>query len=408
MPLRVPFSPPRIDEESIAAVSAVLRSGWITTGPQTRAFEQALTAYTKVQETVCVNSASAGLELALRWYGVGPGDEVIVPAYTYAASANVVLHCGAKVVFVDSREDFNLDPEKVRQAITPATKVIMSVDIGGWPCDYDALYAVVEDSEIRRLFQPKTEAQEKLGRILLLADAAHSLGASYKGKITGSLADITIFSFHAVKNLTTAEGGAICLQLPPAFDANEIARTLRIKSLHGQSRDALSKMNSPQWRYDIIEPGYKCNMTDIQAALGLVELARYEDSHLPHRKKIMEKYDAAFGQDARFELPLWQNNESHSSYHLYMLRLNKATEAQRDTIIQSIFEEEVAVNVHFVPLPLMSLYQKMDYKIEDYPLAWCNFRREISLPVYFDLTEEMQGLVIESVRKAVDKHLPAE
>lgn len=407
MALKVPFSPPRIDEHSIEAVAEVLRSGWITTGPKTKLFEEKLTAYAGCRDTVCLNSGSAGLELALRWFGVGEGDEVILPAYTYSATANVVIHCGATPVFVDSKEDFNIDPEKVRKAITPRTKVIMPVDIGGWPCDYDALWKVILDEDVRAMFQAENEEQQKLGRIMMLADAAHSLGAVYDGKRVGQLADITVFSFHAVKNLTTAEGGAMCLQLQEGFDNNKEAAGLRTKALHGQSKDALSKMNSPQWRYDIVEAGYKCNMTDIQAALGLVELERYEESQLPRRKEIIERYDAAFGDDPRFECPLWKTEAHHSSYHLYMLRLNKATEEQRNEVIAEIFAQGVAVNVHFVPLPMMSYYKDLGYTMENAPNALCNYRREISLPVYFNLTEQMQDMVIAAVKTAVKKVMPA-
>lgn len=407
MAFKVPFAPPRIDERSIEAVAEVLRSGWITTGPKTRLFEEKLTEYTGSKDTVCLNSGSAGLELALRWFGVGEGDEVILPAYTYSATANVIMHCGARPVFVDSGEDFNIDPQKVRDAITPRTKVIMPVDIGGWPCDYDALWEVLRDKEVNRLFNPRNEKQERLGRILLLADAAHSLGAVYNGTRTGTLADITVFSFHAVKNLTTAEGGAMCLQLPEGFDNSREAAGLRVKALHGQSKDAMAKMNSPKWRYDIVEAGYKCNMTDIQAALGLVELERYEASHLPKRKAIMERYENAFTGDVRFECPHWRDDGTRSSFHLFMLRLNNATEDQRDRVMDAIFEQGVAVNVHFVPLPLMSFYKELGYSMDDAPQALCNYRREISLPVYFNLTEEMQDLVVQAVKHAVDKVMPA-
>ena len=398
--MKIPFSPPRIDERTIEAVAEVLRSGWITTGPRVRQFEEMLTDYTGCAETVCLNSASAGLELALRWFGIGPGDEVIVPAYTYAASANVVLHCGATPVFVDSRPDFNLDPEAVRRAITPNTKAVMPVDIGGWPCDYDALWEVMLSEDILRSFRPANDLQHKLGRILMLADAAHSFGALYKGQRTGLLADITVFSFHAVKNLTTAEGGAVCLNLPPQFSNSIEAAKLRTTSLHGQSKDAMSKFNSPKWRYDILEPGYKCNMMDIQAAIGIVELERYAEN-LARRKVILERYDAAFSHDVRLELPQWQEGQSSSSYHLYMLRIRGALESQRDAVIDAIFERGVAVNVHFVPLPMMTHYKEAGYRIDDYPQAYENYSTEISLPVYFDLSDEMQDMVIDSFKEAL-------
>lgn len=401
--MKIPFSPPRIDERTIEAVAGVLRSGWITTGPRVKRFEEMITEYTGCGATVCLNSASAGLELVLRWFGVGPGDEVIVPAYTYSASANVVVHCGATPVFVDSGPDFNLDPAAVGRAITPRTKVVMPVDIGGWPCDYAALWEAILSPAALEAFVPATEAQHKLGRILMLADAAHSFGAVYQGRRIGTAADISVFSFHAVKNLTTAEGGAVCLNLPDVFKPGDEAAGLRTKSLHGQSKDAFSKMNNPGWRYDILEPGYKCNMTDIQAAMGIVELERYEEQ-LDRRRKIMERYDAAFSGDPRFTTPRWKDGDSRSSFHLYMLRLNNISEALRDAVIASVFAREVAVNVHFVPLPMMTYYRNAGYDIKDYPGAYQCYACEISLPVYYDLSPEMQELVIASLFEALNEH----
>ncbi len=273
----IPFSPPRIDQKIIDEVVDTLKSGWITTGPKTKKFEKQLAAYCKAPAVVCLNSATAGLELMLRWFGVGEGDEVILPAYTYSATANVVMHCGAKPVLVDAGDDFNINVALLRKAITQKTKVIMPVDIGGWPCDYEAIMLLVNQPEVISLFNPANDTQQKLGRIMVLSDAAHSLGATYKGRKTGTLADATVFSFHAVKNLTTAEGGGIALYFPAPFNNEELYSFLCIYSLHGQNKDALAKMQKGNWKYDIITAGYKCNMTDMQAALGLVELQRYDD-----------------------------------------------------------------------------------------------------------------------------------
>lgn len=397
----IPFSPPRIDEKIIAEVTAALKSGWITTGPRVKKFEEMLSATYGVDNVLCVNSNSAGMELMLHWFGIGPGDEVIVPAYTYCATANVVVHCGATPVMVDVNDDFDINVENVRRAITPRTKVIMPVDIAGFPCDYDELNALVRDPEIVKMFTPATDEQRKLGRILLLEDAAHSLGASYRGKKLGSVADLTVFSFHAVKNLTTAEGGAICINLPEPFDNEQIYKYLRIKSLHGQSKDALAKTQIGNWRYDVSEAGYKCNMTDVLAAIGLVELERYEDDTLVRRKQIFDAYSRAFSKYPQFQVPVYETADKISSYHVYPLRVNGITEAQRDEIMQRIFAQEVSVNVHFIPLPMLSFYKNSGYDIKNYPTTYDNFSREISLPVYFDLTDEQVQTVIQAVVQAV-------
>ena len=398
--MKVPFSPPRIDEKNIEAVVDVLRSGWITTGPKTKEFERRIADFCNVPDVLCVNSASAGLELVLHWFGVGAGDEVILPAYTYTATANVVLHCGATPVMVDVKDDFDIDVSKIAAAVTPRTKVIMPVDIAGWPCDYNEINALVKDERIRKMFTPTTEEQKMLGRILVLADAAHSLGARYGNKPSGTLTDITVFSFHAVKNLTTAEGGAICLNLPTPFDTKEIYRQLCIKSLHGQTKDAFSKMKVGNWRYDVVEPGYKCNMTDVLAAIGLVEIDRYADDMLKKRKYIFDKYSEAFSKYDFFKVPEYESSQKTTSYHAYLLRVNGTGEAQRDEIMKNIFEQEVAVNVHFIPLPMLTCYKERGYKIEDYPMAYKNYSCEISLPVFYDLTDEQINFVIDSVVNA--------
>ena len=399
----IPFSPPRIDQKIIDEVTAALKSGWITTGPRTKQFEKMITAYSGHRSTLCVSSGSAGLELMLRWFGVGEGDEVIVPAYTYSATANVVVHCGAKPIFVDIGDDFNIDPTKVKEAITPATKVIMPVDLAGFPCDYDILNELVEKGEVKSLFTAKTPEQNKLGRILILSDAAHSIGAEYHGQKTGSLTDISVFSFHAVKNLTTAEGGAVCLNLPKPFDNNEIYKYLCIKSLHGQTKDALAKSKIDSWQYDVIEAGYKYNMTDIQAAMGMVELERYDNDMLVRRKEIFDRYTKAFSQRDWAMVPMYETQEKTSSYHVYLLRINDIEENTRNNIIQKIFDREVSVNVHFIPLPLLSFYRESGYKIEDYPRSYDNYSRVVSLPVYYDLSDEQVDAVITAVVDSVEE-----
>lgn len=401
----IPFSPPRIDEKIIDAVNSVLRSGWITTGPKTKEFEKKIAEYCGISTVVCLNSATAGLELILRWFGVSEGDEVIIPAYTYCATANVVIHCKAKPVMVDIGDDFTVNVENIRKAVTSRTKVIMPVDIAGYPCDYDAINALVESPEIKLLFNAATPEQESLGRILVMADAAHSFGATYKGKKSGALTDISVFSFHAVKNLTTAEGGAICLNLPSQFDQEKIYRDFCRISLHGQSKDALSKLQVGNWKYDVLEAGYKCNMTDIQAAIGLVELARYNSEMIPRRKTIFDRYSDVFSCDPRFQLPEYNSADRTSSFHLYPLRIRNISEEQRDRIIERIFEREVAVNVHFIPLPLLTYYRECGYNIQDYPVTYDNYSREISLPVYYTLTDEQVSRVIEAVIKSVKEIL---
>lgn len=401
--MKIPFSPPHIDDAIIEEVVAALRSGWITTGPRTKLFEQKLAEYCGIQQVVCVNSASAGLELVLRWFGVESGDEVIVPAYTYTATAEVVLHCGAKPIMVDVNDDLLMDSEQLRNAITAHTKAIIPVDIVGLPCDYAKFFDIIKHPDIQKKFQPNNPVQKKLGRVLVLADAAHSLGAFYQGKKTGAVADITVFSFHAVKNLTTAEGGAICLNLPPSFNPEELYHDFCVSSLHGQSKDAFTKTQAGNWHYDVYSIGYKCNMTDIAAAMGLVELARYDQLILPRRKKIFDTYYQAFKDDCRFRVPVYETTDKKSSYHVFTLFLNGATEQQRDDIIMKIAAQGVATNVHFIPLPLLTAYKTLGYRIEDYPNTYKNYACEISLPVYFDLTDEQVKEVIRVVKETVPK-----
>lgn len=400
----IPFSPPRIDDETINEVVDTLKSGWITTGPKTMKFEDEITEYCGNKATVCLNSATAGLQMMLYWLGITRGDEVIVPAYTYCATGNVVNHCRAKLVLVDiNPDDFNASIENIKQAITPNTKVIMPVDIAGFPCDYNSLNELVRSEQVKKHYTPKNKVQEQLGRIMILSDAAHSFGATYNGKTSGSLSDVSVFSFHAVKNLSTAEGGAVALNLPAPFDNEAIRKQIKTSSLHGQSKDALSKMKIGAWRYDVVESGFKCNMTDIQSAMGLVELRRYK-SNLDRRKAIFDIYDKAFeGKDWAIK-PVYKNEEKETSYHLYMLRIKNATEALRDKIIADISEKQVAVNVHFQPLPLLTAF-KSDFNMDDYPIAFDQYQKEISLPVYYNLTDENATIVANTVIEAVENNI---
>lgn len=398
----IPFSPPYIDERVIKEVTEALTSGWITTGPKTKALEKKVGEYVGITNVLCLNSATAGLELMLRWLDVGPEDEVIVPCYTYSATANVVMHCNAKLVLVDVNEsDFNINIDNIRAAITSKTKVIMPVDFAGYPCDYDALNDLVRMPDVLQLYTPHNEQQRKLGRILILSDAAHSLGAKYKGKRTGGLCDATVFSFHAVKNLTTAEGGALCLNLPAPFKNEDIYRQLYIKSLHGQTKDALAKTQKGAWEYDIVEPGYKCNMPDIAAAIGLAQFEVYESTMLPERLRVFTAYDKAFSNNPRIIAPKFVDGETQSSLHLYPLRIKNASLEERNAIIQRIFDKDVSVNVHFKPVPLLSYYAGLGYNLNDYPVAKKLWESEISLPVYASLSEAQVSLVINAVLESI-------
>jgi dTDP-4-amino-4,6-dideoxygalactose transaminase len=402
----IPFSPPHIDQRIIDEVADTLRSGWITTGPKTKKFEQRLTAYCGNKATLAVNSNTIGLEIVLRWFGIKEGDEVIVPAYTYCATANVIVHCGASPVMVDiDSDDLNISAENIKKALTTRTKAIIPVDLGGMPCDYDALFSLIKSEEVQSSFFPATEEQSMLGRPLILSDAAHSIGAEYKGRKTGSLADISVFSFHAVKNLTTAEGGAIALNLPEPFDNEKIYEYLCMFTLHGQNKDALAKTQKGAWRYDVITSGYKGNMTDIMASLGLIELERYETETLKARKEIFDEYSKKFAKYAWAELPVYETADRKSSYHLYCLRIKNISEQQRDDIIQRIFDKEVSVNVHYQPLPMLTAFKNRGYRMEDYPLAHDAYSREITLPVWYGLKGRMLEQVINAVIQSVEEVL---
>jgi len=401
----IPFSPPRIDQKVIDEVTAALKSGWITTGPRTKLFEQRITEYTGCKTTVAVNSWTMGMQVFLNWWGIQEGDEVILPAYTYCASANVIVHAGAKPVMVDiDPKDFNISIEAIKKAITPRTKAIIAVDLAGFPCDYNEINQLVNEQSIKSMFKGSNELQNKLGRILVISDAAHSFGAEYYGKRSGALTDVTAFSFHAVKNLTTAEGGALCFNLPEDFDHALIYKGFCTLILHGQNKDALAKTQKGNWRYDVEEPGFKCNMTDLQAAIGLIELERYQEN-LDRRKEIFRQYDEAFQKEKWAITPLHTTNTKISCFHLYQLRIDAITEQQRDAIMQVIFDQDVSVNVHFLPLPTLTAYKKRGYKIEDYPETWDKYHNEISLPVYFNLSDQQVSTVIEAVKVAVKQEI---
>ena len=401
--MKIPFSPPYIDEAVINEVVDSLRSGWITSGPKVKALEEEIKVFSGAKEVLCVNSWTSGAIMMLRWLGVKAGDEVIVPAYTYSATALAVLHAGAKPVMVDSGTDFNISVEAIRNAVTPKTKAIIPVDIAGFPCDYDRIMQLVNEPEIHDLFQASSPVQEKLGRILVMNDAAHSLGAYYtRNQRTGCETDISIFSLHAVKNVTTAEGGAICLNLPEPFDNAELYKELRMMSLNCQTKDAFSKSKAGGWRYDIVGLGMKINMADVNAAIGLAQIREYPEL-LKERKRVFNIYSEGFADCDWALLPPSVDREKESSYHIYALRIKGFTEEQRDRMIDEIAKSEVAVNVHFIPMPMLSFFHSLGYDIKDYPQAYENFKGEISLPIYPQLNEEQLQFIIKVVKKAYCK-----
>lgn len=400
--MNIPFSPPFIDDAIINEVVDSLKSGWITTGPKVKALEEEIKEFSKAKEVLCVNSWTSGAIMMLKWLGVKEGDEVIVPAYTYSATALAVIHAGAKPVMVDICEDFNISVEAIKNAITSKTKAIIPVDIAGFPCDYEEIMELVTSDAVKALFVPTSEIQKKAGRILVINDAAHSLGAYYKEGIpTGSETDIAIFSLHAVKNVTTAEGGAICLNLPLPFDNKELYASLRQMSLNCQTKDAFSKSKAGGWRYDITGLGMKINMADVNAAIGLAQIRQYP-LLLQDRKRIFNTYNNAFKKLSWAIIPPSLENGKESSYHLYALRISGITESQRDSIIDEIAKKGVSVNVHFIPMPMLSFFKDQGYNINDYPQAYKNYSCEISLPIYPQLKEQEVQFVIDSVKEAFE------
>ncbi len=389
----IPFSPPYIGEEEVNEVVDTLRSGWITTGPKTKRFEQMISKYCHTDYTVCLNSATAALEMTLRLLGIGEGDEVITSAYTYTASASVICHVGATPVLVDTqRNTYLMDYDELQKAITPKTKAIIPVDIGGVPCDYDIIRKIVRDSA--NIYTANNEIQSKLGRIVIISDAAHSLGSLYKNNPACTYADFTCFSFHAVKNLTTGEGGAVTWRDFSGIDSTELYKQYQLLSLHGQSKDALSKMQKGSWEYDIISPYYKCNMTDIMAAIGIGQLNKYNDIIDRHINRA-KRYNEAFN-GLGLNLPTIENDTLLSNCHLYMVGLNKDNIEYRNTFISKMADKGVSCNVHFKPLPLHTAYKNLGFDISKYPNAYNSYINEISLPIYTSITDEEQEYVISS------------
>ena len=394
----IPFSPPDMTEAEVKEVAEAILSGWITTGPRTKELERQIASYLGTNKAVCLNSQTACAEMALRLLGIGEEDEVIVPAYTYTASASIVCHVGATLRFVDVQPNsLEMDYDALETMITPKTKAIIPVDLAGIPCDYERLHAIVNNK--RSLFQASNEIQKALGRIAICADAAHAFGASRKGKMVGTLADFTAFSFHAVKNFTTAEGGALTWRPISGISDDELYRQVQLFSLHGQSKDALAKTKLGAWEYDIVGPWYKCNMTDIMAALGLVQMKRYPDMLL-RRKAIIERYDKAF-KDAGIKVLEHYSNDYQSSGHLYITRVPNITTEQRQEIIDMMAECGIATNVHYKPLPMMTAYKNMGFDIKNYPNAYAQFANEITLPLHTRLTNEEVDYIIDTYIRIV-------
>ena len=400
--MKIPFSPPDITEAEVEQVAEALRSGWITTGPKTKELERQVADLCGVNRAVCLSSQTACAETTLRVLGVGEGDEVIVPAYTYTASASVVYHVGAKIVLVDVQKDsLEMDYDKLAEAITEKTKVIIPVDLGGVPCDYDKIFSIVEAK--KSLFHPVNKLQEAIGRVIIMTDAAHALGATWHGKPVGSIADFSNFSFHAVKNFTTAEGGAATWRDIEGIDNEEIYHQYQLLSLHGQSKDALAKTQLGAWEYDIVGPWYKCNMTDVVAGIGLAQMKRYAGL-LERRKEIIGKYDAAF-KPLGIEVLNHYTEEHQSSGHLYITRVPGITLEQRHEIIVKMAEQGVACNVHYKPLPMMTAYKNLGFDIKDYPNAYKRFENEITLPLHTKLTDEEVEYVIEKYSEIVKEYI---
>lgn len=400
--MNISFSPPDMSDMEIQEVADTIKSGWITTGPKTKELERQIAKYVGVNRCVCLNSQTACGEMALRVLGIGAGDEVIVPAYTYSASASIVDHVGAKIVFVDVQEGcLEMDYDKMEAAITEKTKAIIPVDLGGVPCDYDKIFAIVEKK--KALFQPKNEIQKAIGRVAVCADTAHAFGASWHGKMCGSIADFSSFSFHAVKNFTTAEGGALTWRTIPGIDDEDIYHKLQLLSLHGQSKDALAKTKLGAWEYDIVGPWFKCNMTDIMAGIGLAQMKRYPGM-LARRKEIIARYDAAF-KPLGIDVLDHYNDNHQSSGHLYITRIPGAGLKERQEIIVKMAEAGIATNVHYKPLPMMTAYKNLGFDIKDYPNAYKRFVNEITLPLHTCLTDEEVEYIIENFSKFVKEYI---
>ena len=396
----IPFSPPDISDGEINEVIDTLKSGWITTGPKTKELERRLSEFTNTPKTVCLNSATAALELTLRVLGIGEGDEVIVPAMTYTASCSVIYHVGAKAVIVDiAKDSHEMDYEALADAITEKTKAVIPVDLAGIPCDYDKIFEVVESK--KHLFKANSEYQGKLGRVAVVSDGAHALGSTYKGKKIGSVADFTTFSFHAVKNFTTAEGGSVTWKENPNFDNEELYREYQIYSLHGQTKDALAKTKAGSWEYDIVIPGYKCNLTDIAASIGLVQLDRYPKL-LERREDIIDQYNKGF-EGTRITALSHSSEDYKSCGHLYITHVEGATFEQRGEIIIKMAERGISCNVHYKPLPLLTAYKNLGFDIENYPNAYNYYVKEITLPLHTRLSDEDVAVIISNFKEIVEE-----
>lgn len=396
--MKIPFSLPVIDADVIAEMHDTLtNTGWLTSGPKVQALEKELELFIGGGNALCVNSWTSGAMLVLRWFGVGPGDEVIIPSYTYSATALCVMNLGATPVMVDVKEDFTIDANKMRMAVTSKTKAVIPVDLGGYPCDYDAIKEVVNAPDIKKLFVSDNERQKMLGRILILSDSAHSLGATYKGVPCGLVSDVTVFSFHSVKNITTGEGGGIVVNLPEPFDNAKELAFLRVLSLNGQNKSAFEKNQIGGWKYDIIDQGLKINMPDLCATVGLAQIRKYKNELLPDRKKIYNYYVDALSSYNWAIIPPFKEGSTESSYHLFLLRISDISEEQRDEMIRVISEKEVGVNVHYIPMPMLTLFKNKGYKMADYPVTYDLYKNEISLPVYNGLTEEKLHFVVDTV-----------
>jgi len=401
--MKIPFFLPFIDQDVIAEMNDTLtNTGWLTSGPKVLALEDEIKKLTTSEAVVCVNSWTSGAMLMLRWFGVGYGDEVIIPSYTYSATALACLNIGAKPIMVDVLDDFNIDTTKIKAAITSNTKAILPVDMGGWPCDYDRIFDIVNDPGIKKLFNPKSKNQEKLGRILVLADAAHSIGASYKGNPIGIVADVTVFSLHSTKNITTGEGGAICLNLPLPFSHPDEYKFLKAFSLNGQTKSTFDKNQPGAWKYDIIDQGLKVNMPDLCATVGLAQIRKYKSRLLPEHKSIFAFYNEKLSKYDWAIIPRANAAQGESSCHLYLLRIKDFNEDQRNSMILYISEMGVGVNVHYIPLPMLTLFKKLGYKMDDYPVTYDLYRNEITLPVYNNLTREQLDFIVDSVVKAYE------
>lgn len=398
----IPFSPPDITDNEIEAVVNVLKSGWITSGPVNKELEEELCKYINVKRVKLLSSATMAMELALKIFGVTEGDEVIVPAYTYASTANAAIHLGAKVVFIDAADnDFNIDLEKLENAITSKTKAVIAVDVGGKPCDYDGIIKILEKKKDLFTALETNKYQKQLNRALFLLDAAHSIGAFYKGNRVGSQADFSSFSFHAVKNVTTAEGGGLSFNDIGNINADEIYREVSVWALNGQNKSALDKTKLGSWRYDIEAAGYKCNMSDIHAAIGLSQLKRYDDM-LKNRKNIVNIYNSVLSASKKVILPIFKDDEAESSYHLYLLRIKDYEEADRDLLIEKMAELGIVLNVHYLPLPFHKVYK--DYVNADYINAFNLYKNEVTLPLYSTLKEEDASYIAKNIFRYLESN----